>query len=85
MLKSSPKIDVLTLSETHLQYGKTDEDPETLYSIHGYSFLNKPSKSGKGGGVAVYISDQMTYNRRLDLETDKIECIWVEMKSIKSC
>ena len=41
-------------------------------------------KSGKGGGVAAYISDKLTFNRRLDLENDELECIWVEMKPIKS-
>ena len=55
-----------------------------MYSIPGYSFVNKPRKSGKGGGVAAYISDKLTFNRRLDLENDELECIWVEMKPIKS-
>ena len=77
-------MDVLTLNETHLQQGKTDEDPEALYSIPGYLFVNKPRKSGKGGGVAAYISDKLTYNRRLNLENDEMECIWLEMKPIKS-
>ena len=84
LLKSFPNMDVLTLSKTHLQQGKTDENPEALYSIPGYSFVNKPRKSGKGGGVAAYISDKLTYNRRLDLENDELECIWLEMKPIKS-
>ena len=56
LLKSFSKMDVATLSETHLQYGNLDEDPMALYSIPGYSFVSKPRKSGKGGGVAAYIS-----------------------------
>ena len=84
LLRSFPNMDVLTLSETHLQQGKSDEDPEALYSIPGYSFVNKPRKSGKGGGVAAYISEKFTYNRRLNLENDEMECIWLEMKPIKS-
>ena len=55
-----------------------------MYFIPGYSFVNKPRKSGKGGGVAVYISDRLTFNRRFDLENDEIECIWLEMKPRKS-
>ena len=72
------------MSETHLQQGKTDEDPEALYFIPGYSFVNKPRKSGKEGGVAAYISDKLTYNRRLDLENDELECFWLEIKPMKS-
>ena len=55
-----------------------------MYFIPGYSFVNKPRKSGKGGGVAVYISDRLTFNRRFDLKNDEIECIWLEMKPRKS-
>ena len=55
-----------------------------MYFIPGYSFVNKPRKSGKGGGVAAYISDRLTFNRRFDLENDEIECIWLEMKLRKS-
>ena len=84
MLKCFSNMDVVTLSETHLQCEKSDEDPEALYFIPGYSFVNKPRKSGKGGGVAAYISDWLTFNRRFDLENDEIECIWLQMKPRKS-
>ena len=61
MLKCFSNMNVLTLSETHLQCEKSDEDPEALYFIPGYSFVNKPRKSG---GVAMYISDRLTFNWR---------------------
>ena len=32
-----------------------------------------------GGGVGLYVSDRMSYERRDDLEPDSIECIWVEV------
>ena len=84
MLKFFSNMDVVTLSEKHLQCEKSDEDPEALYFIPGYSFVNKPRMSGKGGGVAAYISDRLTFNRRFDLKNDEIECIWLEMKPKKS-
>eukprot|EP00794_Sanderia_malayensis_P005001 gene5001-5658_t len=84
MLKSFPNMDILSLSETHFQQGRVDENPEALYAIPGFSFVNKPRKSGKGGGVAAYISDKITYNQRFDLEKEEIECIWLEIKPLKS-
>ena len=84
LLKIFPNMDVLTLSEVHLQQRKADEDPEALYSMPRYSFVNKLRKSGKGGGVAAYISDKLTFNRCLDLKNDELECIWLELKPRKS-
>ena len=47
--------------------------------IPGYSFVSRPRKAGKGGGVGVYISDDITWDRRQDLEVDEIESIWIEI------
>ena len=74
-LHRSSNIGIFTLSETHIE---TTED-DNLYNISGYSFENKPRKSGKGGGVAVYISDNIQYRRREDLEEHDVEWIWLEI------
>ena len=52
--------------------------------IDGYSFISKPRKSAKGGGVGAYISSSVPYHRRLDLELDDIECLWIEVLFPKS-
>ena len=52
--------------------------------IDGYSFITKPRKSTKGGGVGAYISSSVPYHRRLDLELDDIECLWIEVLFPKS-
>ena len=73
------KIQILSLSETHLS---TDDEPQA--QIDGYSFISKPRKSAKGGGVGAYISSSVTYHRRLDLQLDDIECLWIEVLFPKS-
>ena len=73
------KIEILSLSETHLS---TDDEPQA--QIDGCSFISKPRKSAKGGGVGAYISSSVPYHRRVDLELDDIECLWIEVLFPKS-
>ena len=50
----------------------------------GYDFLGKPRTSGQGGGAGIYISQSIPFQRRLDLEDNDIECIWIEILFPKS-
>ena len=50
-----------------------------FYDIAGYSFISRSRKSGKGGGVGVYVSDEISWVRRLDLENEDIEVLWIEI------
>jgi exonuclease III len=68
-------IDILTMSETHVCV----EDAEPLFDIPGYDFVSKARLTGKGGGVADCVSDNITWIRRNDLEDEAIECIWLEI------
>lgn len=54
--------------------------PTTLVNIKGYIFERKDRKSNKGGGTGIYIKDGINYVRRYDLETENVECIWIEVK-----
>ena len=80
LMQSYNGIDILTLSETHL----TEHEPEPLFEIPGYSFVSRCRSSGKDGGVAVYISSKLCWERRIDLENDEVECIWIEVKQNQS-
>ena len=51
----------------------------SLFDIPCYDFVSKPRRTGKGGGVAAYVSDSISWLRRDDLEDDTIECIWLEI------
>ena len=78
LLTAHNDIDIFTLSETHIQ-----DEPEELYAINGYSFINHSRCDGLGGGVAIYISERINWVRRCDLESE-LECIWLEIFSVKS-
>eukprot|EP00795_Rhopilema_esculentum_P007243 gene7243-12925_t len=77
LLQSFPGIDILSLSETHIEAGFEQE--EAIYDVPGYSFINRSRKFGKGGGVGAYIGDGVVWDRRYDLENDNIEAIWIEI------
>ena len=72
-------IDIFSLSEIHAA-----DEPGDLYNIDGYIYVNKPRRSGRGGGVGIYISDKINWIRRHDLEKPEIECIWIEIIQKKS-
>ena len=70
---------VITLSETHIASVNSE-----LFQIPGFKFVHKNWIAGEGGGVAMYLSNDLKWKRRTDLETDERECIWVEVDIFKS-
>ena len=56
-------MDFKSLSETRLF-----DNQEARVQIDGYTFINKPRTTGKGGEVEVYISPTVPIHRRVDLE-----------------
>ena len=67
---------IITLSETPLACINSE-----LFRIPGFNFIHKNRITGREGGeVAMYLSDDLKWKRRTDLETDEIECIWVEFE-----
>ena len=66
-------IYILSVSETHLPPRKQSRGPN-----EGYTFIAKSRDSGQGGGVGVYISSSIPFQRRMDLEQEDVECIWIE-------
>lgn len=49
----------------------------------GFQFIHRKRREGEGGGVAMYISDDIAWKRREDLETDDIKSIWIEIDILK--
>ena len=83
LLLDFESIDILTVSEMHIT---TYNEYPDLYNIPGYNFVSLKRSKGKGGGVGMFVSDRISWQRRLDLENKKIECIWIEIfqKNAKS-
>ena len=72
-------VDILALSETHIN----DEHP-TCFDIPGYTFVYKNLSTGAGGGVAAYISTNIKWVRRNDIESDNAEVLWIEILPFKA-
>ena len=77
-LKENP-YDVFTLSETWLD--STIHDSEL--KIPGY-VIERTDRNRHGGGVAIYIKDDINYIRRCDIENiNDIGSVWIEIKQIR--
>ena len=66
------------MSEKHIASVNSE-----LFQIPGFQFVHNNRIAGEGGGVAMYLSDDLKWKRRTDLETDEIECTWVEVDIFK--
>ena len=79
LLSIYPDIDIFGLTETRITGDPEDESAKALLQILGFTFLNRDRPTGKGGGVGMYLSNKMCFDRRNDLEYADIECIWIEV------
>ena len=81
MQKLAP-VHLFGISESRLDGRITDN----LISIIDYTVLRRDSGYPLHTGLALYVhkSIENSVRRRLDLETEAIECIWVEIKDSKT-
>ena len=70
---------IITLPVTHIASVNSE-----LFQIPRFQFVHKNRIAGEGGGVAMYLSDDLKWKRRTDLKTNEIECISVEFNIFKS-
>ena len=73
-------IDIISLSETHLQ----DDVSLDYLKLNGYHFLGKCRKNGLGGGVCIFIKNNIKFKKRSDLTKSSLEGIWIEIAIKKS-
>ena len=66
---------LLGLSETWLDC----TIPDSEIAIHGFKHYRR-DRNRNGGGVLVYAPESVKSTRRLDLENDSLEAIWIEVK-----
>ena len=79
--RSRPQVDVFALNETFLK----PEVPDSLYFIPGFTLYRRDRVgSRKGGGVMVYVNDELNFKRRTDLENSELGVIWLEVCPYKS-
>lgn len=77
----SNHIHVLGLSETKLNAMHL----ESFFQVTGFQKpFRRDREINSGGGLLVYVKDGICANRRTDLEHENLECLWLEIKPIKS-
>ena len=67
--------DIICVSETHIDNTVLESDVQ----IPSYNNFRK-DRTRHGGGVCCYVNDYLVAKRRVDLEIDSIELIWIEIK-----
>lgn len=76
LLSEHKSLDVFGFCETFL----TDDTTDSSIQINNFSCVRRDRKYKRGGGIAVYISDNVPFHRRSDLENSDIESVWIEIK-----
>ena len=79
LLLSSQNIDILCLCETFLN----DSFSSSELSIENYKIFRK-DRLTHGGGLIVYVNDDLPCIQRHDLEISSVESIWLEVKQPNS-
>ena len=74
-------VHILGISETKLN----PVHPDAPFDIDGYQKpFRRDHTENAGGGLLVYVKEGVFCDRRLDLEHQMLECIWLEIKPINS-
>ena len=69
-------VHIFGISETKLKPHKLS----TCFNIDGFKApFRKDNDSNGGGGIIVYVRNGINAKRRVDLETNNIACIWLEI------
>jgi len=75
-LLSTIQIDLVAVTES---WFRNDMD-DSLLTISGYNIFRKDRADGRGGGVCVFLNDDISSQRRLDLERPDLECLWLTVR-----
>ena len=75
MEETHKEIQILGVTETHLNNNISDDE----LLISGYRVERKDRENDPCGGTAIYIRDDIQWQRRNDLEVNGIECLWIEL------
>ena len=79
MLTQQQSIHIICLCETFLNDTFCDQE----IHINDYTLFRK-DRSSHGGGIVVYVKDNISCIRRQDLECDSLESIWLECQQSNS-
>ena len=72
-------FDLITISETHLHAGL----PNNLFELKGFHGIIRRDRVGLGGGVAVYVKENIKYQCIVAFERPDSEAIWLQINTIE--
>lgn len=75
LLGTNP-VDIVAVTESWLHKDIDDG----LCSINTYNLCRKDRAIGRGVGVCVYLKNDIPCVRRLDLESNNFECLWLGLR-----
>ena len=75
----SKLFDVITLSETHLHPNVTSD----AMKLPGFHEILRKDRVGQGGGVAIYVKENLAYKRMFNYERVDMEAIWIQLNTIE--
>ena len=79
ILNCKSKIDVCGITESFLN--KTYDDNEIHVAILSYPLVQRDRHNQAGGSLVVYVSSDIQYKHRSDLECEDLECILIQIHS----
>jgi len=71
--------DIITLSETHLHQGVSNN----VFNLTGFHEIIRKDRNEHGGGVAIYIKENIAYKRLAQYESKNMESLWVQINTIQ--
>ena len=77
-----PNFDIICLPETNLLHGRNINFEIDLPGFQPP--YRKDRFDQRGGGVAIYISDNVGCIRRTDYEVNNLELIWLEVRCLRN-
>ena len=75
VLCNNPAIDICGFTETFL----TNLTDDARINVNGYNLFRKDRAQGAGGGILIYVLDKWNVIRRTDLESERLETVWLEI------
>ena len=79
VLSESFEYDIISISETWLTESASNESSDLYLPNYTIFRKNRQILNSRGGGVAFYVSNNIKAVPRLDLSSDTIELLWLEI------
>ena len=72
------KYDIITLSETFLSVSGT-----VNLELQGYHPVIRRDRETFGGGLAIYVKDNILFKHKVNFSSNNIENLWIEISTVQ--